>query len=236
MSTPEEKKEPSNMTYCDKAEGLEIDETGAEIDPETGEVKKKKINIDMAIVTKYIGLVKEQEDLEKEVSDFVKKNGDEITSLGAQILEYMTDNAIPNLTIDGSMVYITSRNIVAFNKDIEENPEVKRAVIKDVFCSKIDSLESEDEIKELLDFLMGLDTKRLAIEAMKADDELAPLVTENYNSNTLTATLHDLNATFGELPKSVKSFFTLGSKEQLKVKENDKSKAMKAKKAKKEKK
>lgn len=225
-------KEPSNMTYCDKAEGVIIDETGSEIDPETGEVKKEKIKIGMDVVTKYIGLIKELEGLEKEVEKFNKENGPEIESLGKQILDYMTDNAIPNITIDGSMVYITSRNIVAFNKEIEEKPEAKREAIKTAFCNKIDSFENEEEAKEFFDFLMGLDTKRLAIEAMKEDEELSALVSENYNSNTLTATLHDLNSTFGELPKSVRSFFTLGSKEQLKVKENEKSKAMKAKKAK----
>ena len=225
-------KEPSNMTYCDKAEGVIIDETGSEIDPETGEVKKEKIKIGMDVVTKYIGLIKDLEGLEKEVEKFNKANGPEIESLGKQILDYMTDNAIPNITIDGSMVYITSRNIVAFNKEIEEKPEAKREAIKTAFCNKIDSFENEEEAKEFFDFLMGLDTKRLAIEAMKEDEELSALVSENYNSNTLTATLHDLNSTFGELPKSVRSFFTLGSKEQLKVKENEKSKAMKAKKAK----
>lgn len=207
----------SNMTYMDSQEGVEITEEKNEI---------REVSIDE--MRRFIQLNNELKKLEKDLSDFQKKNEEELIDLEGKILKSMADNAMPNFTIDGFMVYITSRNLIAMNQDSIKDNDTKKESIRQAFKNTIDSFDSDIEREQYISHLMDLQLKELIIESMKKDENLSVFITENYNSNTMTATLHDLKKMYGDIPDSVKPFFNLGSKESLRVKENKKSKNMKS--------
>lgn len=206
----------SNMTYMDSQEGVEITDEKNEI---------REVSIDE--MRRFIQLNNELKKLEKDLSDFQKKNEEELIDLEAKILKSMADNAMPNFTIDGFMVYITSRNLIAMNQDSVKDNDTKKESIIQAFKNTIDSFDSDIEREQYISHLMDLQLKELIIESMKRDENLSVFITENYNSNTMTATLHDLKKMYGDIPDSVKPFFNLGSKESLRVKESKKSKNMK---------
>lgn len=206
----------SNMTYMDSQEGVEITDEKNEI---------REVSIDE--MRRFIQLNNELKKLEKDLSDFQKKNEEELIDLEAKILKSMADNAMPNFTIDGFMVYITSRNLIAMNQDSVKDNDTKKESIIHAFKNTIDSFDSDIEREQYISHLMDLQLKELIIESMKRDENLSVFITENYNSNTMTATLHDLKKMYGDIPDSVKPFFNLGSKESLRVKESKKSKNMK---------